>query len=275
VIVNIIDVSGVIYRSFYGFPNLIYNDQELGATYGYCKEMLRLSKQFKDSMFIAAFDSSRKTFRNEIYKDYKANRKEMPKELVSQIDIVKEATKAFGFVKAEYPGYEADDIIASYVKVISPLKYTINIISSDKDLMQLLDVENNVNIYDPSKNRYITREDVIEKFGVAPEKMLDLMALVGDSSDNIPGVQGIGPKTASSLINEFGSLENLIANINNLPKSKKFEVLKNNVDKAILSKKLASLCHDIDVQFEYSKRESRNLNEFFQKLNFKSLIDKI
>lgn len=274
-IVNIVDVSGIIYRSFYGLPSLTYNDQELGATYGYCKEMLRLTSQFGDSMFIAAFDSSRKTFRNEIYKDYKSNRKEMPKELVSQIDIVKEATDAFGFVKAEYPGYEADDIIASYTKVISPLKYTINIISNDKDLMQLLDLENNINIYDPSKNKYITRDDVKTKFGVFPEQMLDVMALVGDSSDNIPGVQGIGPKTASSLINEFGNLENLIANIHKLPKSKKFETLKNNIDRATLSKKLATLYDNIDFKFEYSKRENKNLKEFFQKCNFKSLIEKV
>ncbi|MDR2075233.1 MAG: hypothetical protein LBP31_03365 [Holosporales bacterium] len=273
-IVNIVDVSGIIYRSFYGLPSLTYNDQELGATYGYCKEMLKLIRQFGDSMFIAAFDSSRKTFRNEIYENYKANRRKMPRELLSQIDIVKEATDAFGFVRAEYLGYEADDIIASYTKVISPLKHTINIISSDKDLMQLLDPENNINIYDPTKNKYITIDDVKAKFGVSPEKVLDVMALVGDSSDNIPGIHGIGHKTAASLINEFGNLENLIANIHKLQKSKKFETLKNNIDKAILSKELATLCNNIDVKFEYSAKGNKNLNEFFQRFNFKSLIEK-
>lgn len=274
-IVNIIDVSGFIYRAFYGLPNIIFEGKELGAVYGFCSEMLKLLKKFPHSMFIAAFDSSRKTFRTEIYGEYKANRESMPQELVAQIHLIKEASNAFGFIGMEFPGYEADDIVASCSKKASEKGCGVNIISSDKDLLQLLNPSAQIRVFDPMKKKYISEEDVFEKFGVKPYQILDVLALMGDSSDNIPGVPGIGPKTAAALINKFKTLENLIENVENLPKSQKFNKIRENIDMALISKKLASLYCDLDINFEYRETQPKDLLGFFNRFRFKSLIGRI
>ncbi|MDR1488422.1 MAG: hypothetical protein LBI26_01620 [Holosporales bacterium] len=275
-IVNLLDISGFIYRVFYAYPSLTYNGLEVGALYGYSRTMLDLIKRFPSAMFIAAFDSARKTFRNEMYSDYKSNRKSMPDALRSQIPLIKEATYHFGFYMVEHSGSEADDIIASYVKKLKGGDFVINVMSSDKDLMQLLDSDNNVNIYDPVKQKTITSQYVFEKFGVNdPKKIADILALSGDASDNIPGCPGIGPKTAASLINEYGNLKNLIDNIEKLPNSKKFDVLRDNVDKVLLSEKLVKLQNDIELNFEYKQNIYNNLIEFFNKFEFDSLIKKV
>lgn len=268
--INLIDVSGFIYRAFYGLPSLTHNETEVGALYGFCSAMLKITSKFPDTMFIATLDSGKKTFRNEIYKDYKANRKSMPEELVSQIGLIKEACEKFGFYTIQKPGFEADDIIATYAKKIA--NHKINVISSDKDLMQLLG--ENVTIYDPMKQKYITDDDVFKKFGVLPDKVLDVLSLMGDASDNIPGVPGIGPKTAAILINEFGSLNGLIENLDSLPKSKRNDVLKQEIDKALLSRELAKLKDDLDLDFNYEISQSKNLDEFLAKFGFRSLIKK-
>lgn len=267
--INLIDVSGFIYRAFYALPSLTYEGQEVGALYGFCSAMRKVTKLFPDSMFIAALDSGKKTFRNEIYSEYKANRKAMPEELASQIPVIKEACERFGFFIASQIGYEADDIIASYVSKIKD--YKINIISSDKDLMQLM--SDNVSIYDPMKQKYITEDDVFKKFGVDSHKVLDVLSLIGDSSDNVPGVPGIGPKTAAELINKYGFLENLIDHLDDLPNNKRNETLKQNIDKAILSKELIKLKNDLDVDFEYKVSEPKNLEDFFKQFGFKRLLD--
>ena len=266
--IHLIDVSGYIYRAFYALPNLTFEGQEVGALYGFCSAMQKVTTMFPNSMFIAALDSGKKTFRNDIYEEYKANRKAMPEELVTQIPLIKEACEKFGFFKVEKAGFEADDIIATYAKKITD--HEINIISSDKDLMQLM--SDRITIYDPMKRKYITEDDVIKKFGVTHDKVLDVLALMGDTSDNIPGVSGIGPKTASALINEFGSLDNLIANLDKLPKSKKNEVLKNEIDKALLSRELARLRDDLELDYKYEISISHGLNEFFLRFGFESLI---
>jgi DNA polymerase-1 len=268
-LINLIDVSGFIYRAFYAFPRFTHKDVEVGALYGFCSEMLKIASQFKGSMFAAAFDCGKKTFRNEIYPEYKANRKETPKEILSQIPLIKEACESFGFTSIERPGFEADDIIATCVKANSD-RYKINIFSSDKDLLQLLD--DNVAVYDSMKKKFVTEEDVVEKFGVPRDKVLDVLSLMGDSSDNIPGVSGIGPKTAASLINEFGSLENLISRVDSLPNNKKNETLKKEIDKAALSKRLASLRDDLDITLEYRISNLDNANEFLSKFGFNSLL---
>lgn len=273
--VNIIDVSGFIYRAFYGLPSMTFEGTELGAVYGFCSEMLKLRREFPNSMFIAAFDSSRKTFRNEIYCEYKANRKSMPDQLVSQIHLIKEAANAFGFLCSEHPGYEADDIVATYTRKALEKNLRVNIISSDKDLFQLIDMSNNIHVFDPIKNRYINEDDVEKKFGVKPHQILDVLSLMGDSSDNIPGVPGIGPKTAAMLISEFETLENLIETIHKLPTSKKFDKVRKNIDKALMSKKLASLYSDINVDFEYQETKHKDLLGFFNRFKFKSLMGKI
>ena len=267
-VVHLVDVSGFIYRAFYGLPSLIYKGQEVGALYGFCSAMQKIVAMFPNSMFIAAIDCGKKTFRNEIYSEYKATRKAMPDELVNQIPFIKEACDKFGFFKVEKPGFEADDIIATYAKKIN--EQNVNIISSDKDLMQL--INNRITIYDPMKRTYITKEDVIKKFGVTPDKVLDVLSLMGDASDNVPGVPGIGAKTASSLINEYGSLDNLIANINSLPKSKRNNILQAEIDKAVLSRKLIRLRDDLDLEYEFKVSEPKGLNDFLLSYGFKSLI---
>ena len=268
----LIDVSGFVYRAFYALPSLTYNGQEVGAVYGFCAAINKITSLFKDSMFIAALDSSKKTFRNEIYSEYKANRKAMPEELFSQLPLIKEACEKFGFKIVEQLGFEADDIIATYSKKLHESR-KVTVISSDKDLMQLLSLKN-VSIYDPMKQKYIKDEDVMKKFGVSPDKVLDVLSLMGDSSDNIPGVPGIGPKTAASLINEYGSLDGIIKNLDSLPKNKKNETLKNEIEKALLSKKLASLKDDMDLDFEYSQTIPNGIDEFLLKFGFKSLVKK-
>lgn len=267
--VNLIDVSGFIYRAFYALPSLTYEGQEVGALYGFCSAMKRITNLFPNSMFIAALDSGKKTFRNEIYSDYKANRKAMPDELSSQIPFIKEACEKFGFYLANKMGYEADDIIASYVSKIKDHK--INVISSDKDLMQLM--RENISIYDPMKQKYITEEDVLKKFGVTSDKVLDVLSLMGDSSDNVPGVSGIGPKTAAELINKYESLDNLIEHIDELPKNKRNETLKNEIDKALLSKNLIKLKYDLDLDFDYKVSEPQGLDDFFKRFGFKRLLE--
>ena len=266
--VCLIDVSGFIYRAFYGLPSLIYNGEEVGALYGFCSAMTKIVSMFHGAMFIAALDCSKKTFRNDMFSEYKANRKSMPETLVSQIPYIREACDRFGFYKSEKQGYEADDIIASYAKMITDQQVVI--ISSDKDLMQLMD--DCIKIYDPMKRKYVSDDDVMKKFGVSSDKVLDVLSLIGDTSDNVPGVSGIGVKTASALINEYGSLDNLISNIDNLPKTKRNEVLKSEIDKAILSRNLINLKDDLELRYEFKVSVPDNLNEFLLKFGFKSLI---
>lgn len=267
-VVHLIDVSGFIYRAFYGLPSLIYEGQEVGALYGFCSAMQKIVAMFPKSMFIAAMDCGKKTFRNEIYPEYKATRKAMPEELVAQIPLIKDACDKFGFFKIEKLGFEADDIIATYAKKIR--EEQVNIISSDKDLMQLMN--DRTTIYDPMKRKYITKEDVIKKFGVPPGQVLDVLSLMGDTSDNIPGISGIGVKTAATLINEYGSLDNLIKNIDSLPKSKRNDILKAEIDKAILSRNLIRLNDDLDLEYEFKVSEPKGLNEFLLYHGFKSLV---
>ncbi len=272
--VNIIDISGFLYRAFYAVPSMTSKGRECGAVYGFCSAMLKLTSQFPNSMSIAAMDSSKKTFRNEIYEAYKANRKATPESLIAQIPLIKEACSKFGFFISEELDFEADDIIASYVNLLKEKAVTINVISSDKDLMQLIDIKN-VKMFDPLKQKYITEEDVFKKFGVAVANVVDVLSLTGDSSDNIPGVPGIGPKTAALLINEFKSLDNLIANLDRLPTNKRNETLRAEIDKALLSRDLVTLRSDLSLSFEYEETKHNGLAEFFESLGFKSLIDRI
>ncbi|MDR1609766.1 MAG: hypothetical protein LBR78_02860 [Holosporales bacterium] len=267
--VNLMDVSGFIYRAFYAFPSLTHEGAEVGALYGFCMTMLKLVPRFPRSMFIAACDSGKRTFRNDIYGGYKANRAKTPDTLLAQIPLIKEACRRFGFTTVEAPGFEADDIIATYVAKLAG-NHRLNIISSDKDLMQL--IGDGVTMYDPAKQRYITEEDVIQKFGVTSDKVLDVLALTGDSSDNIPGVAGIGPKTAATWIREFGSIENLMANTEWLPRNRKRQLLEDGTANAIMSKELAALRYDLSLPFEYGVSIQNELPAFFTSYGFDSLL---
>ena len=257
----LIDGSGYIFRAYYALPPLTRKSDGLptGAVSGFCSMLFKLledSKSNKNSQkpthFAVIFDSARKTFRNEIYSDYKANRAEAPDDLAPQFEYIRKSVLAFNLPSVELINYEADDLIATYVDKILKEGAKVTIVSSDKDLMQLY--KKNVRIYDPMKNKFITEEDVFKKFGVNSNKVIDVQALAGDSSDNVPGVPGIGVKTAAELINKYGTLEKLLECANEIKQNKRRETLIENKDKALISKKLVTLKHDAPTD--------RNLNEF-------------
>ena len=271
----LVDGSGYIFRAFYALPPMSREDgTPVNAVFGFTSMLLKLSEDMEGENILVVFDAARTTFRNEIYKEYKANRSEPPEELVPQFDLIKKATTAIGLKSLEVENYEADDIIATYVKKAKKENIETLVISSDKDLMQL--IQDGVSLYDPMKNIKIGPEAVLEKFGVSPDKVIDVQALAGDSSDNVPGVPGIGVKTASQLINEYGSLEKLLDNASSIKQEKRRESLLNNAELAIVSKKLVSLFSDVPIPYKISDlkwtpRNDDNLLAFLKENNFKRL----
>ena len=200
----LIDGSGYIFRAYYALPPMYRSDGlPVNAVFGFSNMLLKLVEDIQSEKggnveIAVIFDAARETFRNKIYPQYKANRSDPPDDLKPQFDIIKNVPNHFNLKSIEYKGYEADDLIASYSKVAEQNKKKVTIISSDKDLMQL--INNNITMFDPLKKKEIGKENVLEKFGVLPDKVIDVQALAGDSSDNIPGVPGIGPKIAAQLI---------------------------------------------------------------------------
>ena len=271
----LVDGSGYIFRAFYALPPMSREDgTPVNAVFGFTSMLLKLSEDMEGENILVVFDAARTTFRNAIYKEYKANRSEPPEELVPQFDLIKKATTAIGLKSLEVENYEADDIIATYVKIAKKENIETLVISSDKDLMQL--IQDGVSLYDPMKNIKIGPEAVMEKFGVSPDKVIDVQALAGDSSDNVPGVPGIGVKTASQLINEYGSLEKLLDNASSIKQEKRRESLLNNAELAIVSKKLVSLFSDVPIPYKISDlkwtpRNDDNLLAFLKENNFKRL----
>ncbi len=228
----LVDGSAFIFRAFHALPPLTRKSDGLpvGAVAGFCNMIWKLlqegptaEKGDEPTHFAVVFDYSAKTFRNEIFKDYKAHRPEPPSDLIPQFGLIREATRAFNLACVEQKGWEADDIIATYAKQAEKAGASVTIVSSDKDLMQL--VRAGVTMVDTMKNVVIDREAVKEKFGVYPEKMIELQALVGDSTDNVPGVPGIGPKTAAQLLDEYGDLESLLARAEEIKQQKRRENL--------------------------------------------------
>ena len=271
----LVDGSGYIFRAFYALPPMSREDgTPVNAVFGFTSMLLKLSEDMEGENILVVFDAARTTFRNAIYKEYKANRSEPPEELVPQFDLIKKATTAIGLKSLEVENYEADDIIATYVKKAKKENIETLVISSDKDLMQL--IQDGVSLYDPMKNIKIGPEAVLEKFGVSPDKVIDVQALAGDSSDNVPGVPGIGVKTASQLINEYGSLEKLLDNASSIKQEKRRESLINNAELARVSKKLVSLFSDVPIPYKISDlkwtpRNDDNLLAFLKENNFKRL----
>ena len=232
----------------------------------------------KPTHFAVIFDSARKNFRNEIYSDYKANRADAPDDLIPQFDYIRKSVLAFNLPSIELLNYEADDLIATYVENILKAGAKVTIVSSDKDLMQLY--KKNVRIYDPMKNKFINNDDVIKKFGVNPDKVIDVQALAGDSSDNVPGVPGIGVKTAAELISNYGSIENLLNNLEKIKQNKRRETLIENKDKAIISKKLVTLKKDVPIKVEPSdflikKIDKEKLYTFLRDMEFNRLLSSV
>jgi len=280
----LIDGSGYIFRAYYALPPLTRKSDGLpvGAVSGFCNMLFKLLEDSKSSEnlekpthFAVIFDSARKNFRNEIYSDYKGNRSEAPEDLIPQFEYIRKSVLAFNLPSIELINYEADDLIATYVEKILDVGAKVTIVSSDKDLMQLF--RENVRIYDPMKNKFITNEDIANKFGVKPESVIDVQALAGDSTDNVPGVPGIGVKTAAELIKEYGTLENLLKNANKIKQNKRREMLIENKDKAIISKKLVTLKNDVPVknkidEFVLKQINKEKLYNFLREMEFNRLL---
>ena len=238
----LIDGSGFIFRAYHALPPLTSPDgTPVGAVLGFTNMLVKILTDMDAHYLAVIFDAGRQTFRNDLYPDYKANRRETPEDLIPQFPLIRQACTAFGVPLFETAGFEADDIIASYVALEKDRE--IIIVSSDKDLMQL--VSDRVKLYDPIKNKVIDKAGVREKFEVGPEQVVDVQALAGDSSDNIPGVPGIGIKTASALIQEFGTLEDLLNKAHTIKQEKRRESLVQFADQARLSKQLVTLSPDV------------------------------
>ena len=282
-----IDGSGYIFRAYYALPPLTRNSDGLpvGAVSGFCNMLFKLLEDSKSddnlqkpTHFAVIFDSARKNFRNEIYSAYKGNRSETPDDLVPQFEYIRKSVKAFNLPSIELINYEADDLIATYVEHILKKGAKVTIVSSDKDLMQLY--KKDVRIYDPMKNKFITPEDINNKFGVDPKKVVDVQSLAGDSSDNIPGVPGIGVKIAAELINKYGTLEKLLEKAHEIKQNKRRETILENKDKAIVSKKLVTLKKDVPVkvkieEFIFKEIDKDKLYKYLREMEFNRLLSKV
>ncbi|MGB8274704.1 MAG: DNA polymerase I, partial [Alphaproteobacteria bacterium] len=275
----LIDGSGFLFRAFHALPPLTRSDgTPVGAVYGFIQMILKLIEDTDADAIAVVFDAARETFRNEIYPAYKANRPEPPDDLIPQFALVREATKAFNLPALELRGFEADDLIATYARMGKEAGADVTIVSADKDLMQL--VGGKVRMLDPIKARSIGPDEVREKFGVPPEKVVDVQALAGDSTDNVPGVPGIGVKTAAELINQYGDLDTVLARADEIKQPKRREALKENADKARLSRELVRLKDDVPVPVPLDaltkrKIEPEVLLHFLREQEFKKLIARI
>ncbi|MGC6471390.1 MAG: DNA polymerase I [Parvibaculales bacterium] len=244
----LVDGSGYIFRAYHALPPLTRKSDGLpvGAVSGFCNMLLKLLEDMDaeatPTHLAVIFDASGKTFRNDIYPDYKANRSETPEDLIPQFPLVREAVKAFGIPSIELEGFEADDLIAAYADAAAQDGATVTIVSSDKDLMQLVDER--VSMVDTMKDRKIGAAEVVEKFGVGPDRVIDVQSLAGDSVDNVPGVPGIGVKTAALLINEYGDLDTLLARADEIKQTKRRENLIEFADQARISRDLVTLKKD-------------------------------
>src|ERR1044071_5822256 len=248
----LVDGSGYIFRAYHALPPLNRKSDGLptSAVLGFCNMVWKLMQDARNtdvgvtpSHFAVIFDYSSKTFRNELYADYKANRSAPPDDLIPQFGLIREATRAFSLPCIEMEGFEADDIIATYARLAREAGADTTIISSDKDLMQL--VGETTSMYDPMKDRQIGIPEVIEKWGVPPEKMVDLQAMTGDSVDNVPGVPGIGPKTAAQLLEQFGDLDALLERAGEIKQEQRRQSITETAEKARIPSDLVTLKNDV------------------------------
>ncbi|MES0112259.1 DNA polymerase I [Mesorhizobium sp. M0013] len=283
----LIDGSGYIFRAYHALPPLTRKSDGLpvGAVSGFCNMLWKLMQDARNTdvgivptHLAVIFDYSSKTFRNDLYPEYKANRNAPPEDLIPQFGLIRQATVAFNLPCIEIEGYEADDLIATYARLACEAGGDTTIISSDKDLMQL--VGPTVGMYDPMKDRQIGIPEVIEKWGVPPEKMIDLQALTGDSVDNVPGVPGIGPKTAAQLLEQFGDLDGLLARASEIKQEKRRESIIANADKARISRQLVTLKDDVPVtdgldDFVLHAPDGPKLIGFLKTMEFTSLTRRV
>lgn len=275
----LIDGSGFIFRAYHSLPPLTNPEgTPVGAVYGFVNMILRLMDGRTAESVAVIFDAARLTFRNRLYPEYKAHRPPAPDDLIPQFALVREATVAMGLPAIELPDFEADDLIATYADLAAKQGMEVVIVSSDKDLMQC--IRAGISMYDPMKQKSIGAPEVMEKFGVTPDKVIDVLALIGDSSDNVPGVPSIGPKTAAELIQTYGSLDALLERAAEIKQPKRREAIENNADKARLSRELVTLCHDVPIpvplaELVLKQPDPARLQEFLMRQGFKSLQGKL
>ena len=277
----LVDGSGYIFRAYHALPPLTRKSDGLpvGAVSGFCNMLLKLlndmGAQETPTHLAVIFDASGKSFRNEIYPDYKAHRPPAPEDLVPQFPLVREAVEAFDIPAIELEGFEADDLIAAYADAAAKQGTRVTIVSSDKDLMQL--VNDKIEMVDTMKDKCIDTAGVVEKFGVRPDRVIDVQALAGDSVDNVPGVPGIGVKTAAELINQFGDLDTLLAQAETIKQPKRRENLIQFAEQARISRQLVYIKDDVDVPLAIDglvtpQAEEEKLMGFLAEQGFKSLI---
>ena len=279
----LIDGSGFIFRAYHALPPLTRKSDGLpvGAVAGFCNMLHKMLAGFGTggpTHLAVIFDYSGKTFRNDLYPEYKANRPPAPEDLVPQFPLIRDATRAFGLPSIEMEGYEADDLIATYARQAAEAGATVTVVSSDKDLMQL--VGNGIDMHDPMKNKDIGPDQVREKFGVGPDRVVDVQALAGDSTDNVPGAPGIGIKTAALLIGEYGDLDTLLARAGEIKQPKRRESLIENADQIRLSRELVLLKDDVPgvepiSGFVVAEPDPDTLLGFLAEMEFRTLTNRI
>ncbi|MEM9681751.1 MAG: DNA polymerase I [Pseudomonadota bacterium] len=277
--VYLIDGSGFIFRAFHAVRPLTRPDgTPVNAVYGFTQMLMKILDDTDADCLAVIFDEARVTFRNDIYADYKANRPDPPEELVPQFELVREAVRAFNVPAISMSGFEADDIIATYARIAKEEGAEVTIVSSDKDLMQL--VNDKVSMFDAMKNQKIGAEQVVEKFGLGPDKVVEVQALAGDSTDNVPGVPGIGVKTAAQLLSEYGDLDTLLERAEEIKQPKRRQNLVEHADLARISRQLVELRKDVPVKdglADFARREPDldNLIAFLKEQGFKSILSRV
>ncbi len=280
----LVDGSGYIFRAYHALPPLTRKSDGLpvGAVHGFCNMLYKLiedtKSEFEVTHLAVIFDASGKTFRNDIYADYKAHRPPAPEDLVPQFALIRDAVRAFAVPSVEMRGYEADDLIATYARLAASAGAHVTIVSSDKDLMQM--VGGRIDMLDTMKNRSIGPIEVEEKFGVGPDRVVDVQALAGDSSDNVPGVPGIGVKTAALLIQEYGDLETVLACAEEIKQPKRRQNLIEFAEQARVSRRLVELAQDVPVRekletFSLADPDPVTLIGFFKDMEFNTLTRRV
>jgi DNA polymerase-1 len=274
----LIDGSSYIFRAFYAIGHLS-NSKGLptNAIYGFTQMLLKVLKDHRPDYFVVVLDSKAPTFRSQVYQEYKANRPAMPEGLAPQIPYIKKIMEAYRIAALEMEGYEADDVIGTIAKKLES-EADVVIITGDKDILQL--VSDRVEVYDTMKEKRFGVDEVIQRFGVPPDQVVEVMGLAGDAIDNIPGVPGIGEKTATELIKAFGSIENLLAHLDQVPKKKLRENLQCYGEQARLSRQLATIHTDVPIQyqmkdFSFSPPDLKSLREIFKELEFNKLLKEL
>jgi DNA polymerase-1 len=279
----LVDGSGYIFRAYHALPPLTRKSDglQVNAVLGFCNMLWKLLAEMKDDQpthLAVVFDKSEKTFRSDFYPEYKAHRPEAPEDLRPQFPLIREAVHAFEIPCLEQAGFEADDLIATYARLATEAKATTTIVSSDKDLMQL--VGNGVTMYDTMKDKRIGAAEVVEKFGVGPDKVIEVQALIGDSSDNVPGVPGIGVKTAAQLIGEYGDLETLLARASEIKQDKRRQTLIDNAEIARISKRLVTLDQNVPLdvpvdQLAVHEPDYKHLIAFLKAMEFSTITRRV